>query len=148
MKIGFLKQAQHQDQFVFDFGAILVTLGLWFWSSRLHGSTISKRLLRLLKAAKDHQKCSNIGAQKLQNGVRRLKNSVWKSIQKKAFKKSVQQWAHMLFNTSPPPEMAEGSALLEAILIRIPFIWALVANQSAAAFGPRLQFQVFPTACA
>ena len=48
----------------------------------------------------------------------------------------------------PLPETAEGSALLEAILIRIPFIWAPVANQSAAAFGPRLQFQAFPTACA
>ena len=35
----------------------------------------------------------------------------------------------------PPPELAEGSGLLEAILIRIPFIWALVADQSAAALG-------------
>ena len=48
----------------------------------------------------------------------------------------------------PPPGTAEGSGLLEAILIRIPLIWALVANQSAAALGKRLQFQAFPTACA
>ena len=55
---------------------------------------------------------------------------------------------HLLAPPPPPPETAEGSGLLEAILIRIPFIWAPVANQSAAAFGPRLQFQAFPTACA
>ena len=42
---------------------------------------------------------------------------------------------HLFATPPPPPGMAEGSALLEAILIRIPFIWALVANQSAAALG-------------
>ena len=73
-------------------------------------------------------------AQRVQNGVRRLKNSFSKSIQKKASKKSAQQWAQTLIEYSPP-EMSEGSIFLEAILIRIPFMWAPAANQSAAALG-------------
>ena len=35
----------------------------------------------------------------------------------------------------PPPGVSEGSALLGAILVRIPFKWGQMANQSAAALG-------------
>ena len=35
----------------------------------------------------------------------------------------------------PPPETAEGSALLEAILVKIPFNWSPTANPSAAPLG-------------
>jgi len=44
--------------------------------------------------------------------------------------------------------MPVGRSLLEAILKGIPFIWAPAANQSAAAYAQRLQFQAFATACA
>ena len=48
----------------------------------------------------------------------------------------------------PPPETAEGSALLEAFLVASPFVRAPVANQSGPALGKRLQFQAFPAASA
>ena len=79
---------------------------------------------------------AKIEAQNLQNRVRSLKKSIWKSTEKKTLKKSAPKWASALIKDSPPPPgVSEGSGLLGAILVRIPFKWGQMANQSAAALG-------------
>ena len=109
---------------------------LFFELSPARELNFQKNYLDSWKLQKSSPKWSKIGAQRLQNSVRRLKNCICKSIPKKTSKTRAQQWAHTLIATPPPPpETAEGSGLLEAILVRIPYIWAPVANQSAAALG-------------
>ena len=88
------------------------------------------------------------GARRHQNDVRKLTKMCFEKHVKKNVRKERPLVSPNGLCPPPPPEMSEGSARLEAFLKGIPFILALVANQSAAAFGPRLQFQAFPTACA
>ena len=77
-------------------------LDLDFWALACTGAQLSKNYLDSWKLQKSSPKWSKIGAQRLQNSVRRLKNCIWKSIPKKASKTRAQQWAHTLIGTPPP----------------------------------------------
>ena len=78
-------------------------LCLDFWALASTGAQFSKNYLDSWKLQKSSPKWSKISAQRLQNGIRRHKNGVWKSTPKKASKTRAQQWVHMLIGTSPLP---------------------------------------------
>ena len=106
-----------------------------FWALACTGAQFLKNYLDG-QSSKKHQKWDKRDTHDLQNDVRRLKKSIWKSIEKKTFKKSAPKWASALIGESPTPTwVSEGSALLGAILVRIPFKLGQMANQSAAALG-------------
>ena len=58
------------------FFAISMTPGPWILSSRLHGSTIFKKLPRWPKASRKHPKVIQKSCPMDQNGFRRLKNRI------------------------------------------------------------------------